>query len=86
MSLRKGGRLFAVQSYGNDPATDLINQIWDGEKTTGQNRHELINGLKKSLAQKARMLNLNTGSEALSDKTNHKHKLPQQISTYTFFL
>ena len=81
LSLRKGGRLFAVQSYGNDPATDLINQIWDGEKTTGQNRHELINGLKKSLGQNARMFNFNTGSDARSVFSYHMHTLPEEIST-----
>jgi len=81
LSLRTGGRLFAVQSYGNDPPTDLINQIWDGEKTTGQNRHELIKGLKNSLGQNARMFNFNTGSDARSVFSYHMHTLPEEIST-----
>ena len=77
-----------VVGFNNDkdriPEIDILvqhNQIWNGEKTTGQNRHELINGLKKSLGQNARMFNFNTGSDARSVFSYHMHTLPEEIST-----
>ena len=65
-SLGPGGRLLAVQSYGHDSSSELINQIWPEEQINGQNRHELIAALKEELARDARLFNFNAGSDARS--------------------
>jgi|TARA_B100000809_G_scaffold144403_1_gene142024 hypothetical protein len=80
-SLRSGGRLLAVQSYGHDPGSELINQIWPEEQINGQNRHELIAALKEELARDARLFNFNAGSDARSVFSYRMHTLPDEISS-----
>ena len=80
-SLGPGGRLLAVQSYGHDPSSELINQIWPEEQITGQNRHELIAALKEELARDARLFNFNAGSDARSVFSYRMHTLPDEISS-----
>ncbi len=80
-SLGPGGRLLAVQSYGHDPSSELINQIWPEEQINGQNRHELIAALKEELARDARSFNFNAGSDARSVFSYRMHTLPDEISS-----
>ncbi len=80
-SLGPGGRLLAVQSYGQDPCVDLINEIWPEEQIVGQSRHQLIASLKEELGREARAFNFNAGSDARSVFSYQMHTLPEEISS-----
>ena len=80
-SLGPGGRLLAVQSYGQDPCADLIHAIWPDEQIVGQNRHQLIVSLKEELGRESRAFNFNAGSDARSVFRYQMHTLPDEISS-----
>ena len=88
-SLGKGGRLLAVQSYGNDPGLELIRRIWPDEDPFGVNRHDLINTLKEHLGTLAAQFNLDPGTDEQSLIRYRMHTLPTElgeaIGTSTLF-
>ena len=51
-ALRPGGRLLAVQSYGNDVGLEMIQKVWPDENPFHVNRHELLKTLKDKLGPK----------------------------------
>ncbi len=54
-SLAPGGRLLAIQSYGHDPALEIIQKLWPGENPFQVDRHELLAALQApSWARRAR--------------------------------
>ena len=65
-SLGPSGRLLAVQSCGDDPALEMVNEIWPDEKPFKVNRHELIKVLRDELGREARDFNFVSGSDAKS--------------------
>ena len=48
-SLRPGGRLLAVQSYGHDPALEIVQRLWPGESPFTVGRHDLVQALRAEL-------------------------------------
>jgi hypothetical protein len=88
-SLGPAGRLLAVQSCGDDPALEMVNQIWPDEKPFKVNRHELIKVLRQELGREARDFNFVSGSDAKSIFRYEMHTLPsevqQSIGTSTLF-
>ena len=50
-SLRPGGKLLTVQSYGDDPGMEIVQRLWPSEKPFPVGRHELVGALKAELAQ-----------------------------------
>ena len=60
-SLGPSGRLLAVQSCGNDPALEMVNEIWPDEEPFKVNRHELIKTLRAELGRDARNFNFVSG-------------------------
>ncbi len=88
-SLGPAGRLLAVQSCGNDPALEMVNEIWPDEAPFKVNRHELIKVLREELGRGARDFNFVSGSDAKSIFRYEMHTLPsevqQSIGTSTLF-
>ena len=78
-SLRPGGRLLTVQSFGNDPGLELVQNIWPDEDPFRVDRHELIKTLKASLGRTAQNYNFNAGSDAKSIFRYRMHTLPTEI-------
>lgn len=88
-SLGPSGRLLAVQSCGNDPALELVNEVWPDEEPFKVNRHELIKVLRDELGREAREYNFVSGSDAKAIFRYEMHTLPsevqQSIGTSTLF-
>ncbi len=41
-ALAPGGRLIAIQSYGNDPGMEIVNAVWPDENPFAVNRHAIF--------------------------------------------
>jgi len=78
-SLRPGGRVLTVQSFGEDPGLELIRKIWPNEDPFTVKRHELIKTLKAKLERNARHYNFNAGSDTKSLMRYRMHTLPTEI-------
>lgn len=79
-SLRPGGRLLTVQSWGNDPGLELVQRIWPEEDPFRVDRHELVKTLKASLGKSAQNYNFNAGSDDKAVFRYRMHTLPTEIS------
>jgi len=79
-ALRPGGRLLAVQSYGNDVGLELIQRVWPDENPFQVDRHELLKTLKKELGHEANNFNFNALSDDKSIFRYHMHTLPDEIA------
>jgi hypothetical protein len=78
-SLAPGGRMLAIQSYGRDPALEIVQKLWPGENPFQVDRHQLIAALKAELGREARDF---TFSNAPDDKAVFRyemHTLPSEI-------
>jgi hypothetical protein len=78
-SLTPGGRMLAIQSYGRDPALEIVQKLWPGENPFQVDRHQLIAALKAELGREARDF---TFSNAPDDKAVFRyemHTLPSEI-------
>jgi len=79
-ALGPAGRLLAVQSCGDDPALEMVNEVWPEEKPFKVNRHDLIKALRDELGREARDFNFVTGSDAKSIFRYEMHTLPSEVS------
>jgi hypothetical protein len=88
-SLGPSGRLLAVQSCGDDPALEMVHEVWPDEDPFKVSRHELIKVLREELGRDARNFNFISGSDAKSIFRYEMHTLPsevqQSIGTSTLF-
>jgi hypothetical protein len=78
-SLAPGGRMLAIQSYGRDPALEIIQRLWPGEDPFQVDRHQLIAALKAELGRQAREFTLNAQSDDKAIFRYHMHTLPSEI-------
>ena len=78
-SLRPGGRVLTVQSFGEDPGLELIRKIWPNEDPFAVKRHELIKTLKANLGRNTRHYNFNAASDTKSLMRYRMHTLPTEI-------
>ena len=79
-SLREGGRLLGIQSFGHDPGEQIIKAIWPEESVAGTDRHELIQVLKETLGNESRGYSFSAGSDAKSVFKYQMHTLPEEIA------
>ncbi|MBI2993500.1 MAG: hypothetical protein HYY48_04895 [Gammaproteobacteria bacterium] len=79
-SLAPGGRLLAIQSCGNDPAQEIIRQLWPGENPFVIDRHQLLAVLKAELGGSARNYDLSALPDAKATFRYEMHTLPSEIS------
>lgn len=78
--LSPGGRLIAVQGYGEDPGQEILLQEWPDEHPFSVRRHDLIKGLKTELGREAGMYNLNVSSNKKALLRYRMHTLPSEIN------
>ena len=89
MALSENGRLLGIQSCGNDPALELIKDIWPDEEPFPFDRHSLVKALKSELGREAKNFNFLTGSNEKSVVRYNMHvmsnELEDSIGTSTLF-
>jgi hypothetical protein len=78
-SLAPGGRMLAIQSYGRDPALEIIQRLWPGENPFQVDRHQLIAALKSELGRQAREFTLSAQSDDKAIFRYQMHTLPSEI-------
>ncbi|MFZ2650883.1 MAG: hypothetical protein WA210_12355 [Burkholderiaceae bacterium] len=78
-SLAPGGRLVAIQSYGQDPALEIIQALWPDESPFRVNRHALLKALKAELGHDARNYSLAAPPDDKSLFRYQMHTLPSEI-------
>jgi hypothetical protein len=78
-SLSPGGRLLAIQSCGNDPGLELIQQLWPDEAPFQVDRHQLISTLRRELGRDAREFNLSALPDDKAVFRYDMHTLPSEI-------
>jgi hypothetical protein len=65
-SLAPGGRLLAIQSYGDDAGLELVRRVWPEEQPFSVRRHALVAALKHALGREAGDYTFNVLSDAKS--------------------
>ncbi|HTV52783.1 MAG TPA: hypothetical protein VME21_16450 [Steroidobacteraceae bacterium] len=78
-SLAPGGRLLAIQSYGRDPALEIIQRLWPGENPFQVDRHQLLGALKAELGRDAREFTLTALADDRAVFRYDMHTLPSEI-------
>jgi hypothetical protein len=78
-SLAPEGRLLVIQSYGRDPALEIIQKLWPDENPFRVDRHQLLAALKTELGRDAREFSLTAPSDEKSIFRYEMHTLPTEI-------
>jgi hypothetical protein len=78
-SLAPNGRLLVVQSYGRDPALEIIQRLWPDEDPFQVDRRKLIAALKAELGREAGDFNLAVPGDDKSIFRYEMHTLPTEI-------
>ena len=88
-ALSSNGRLLGVQSYGNDPALQLIRKVWPDENPFPVDRHKLTKAVKTELGRESKNYNFLSGSDEKSLIRYNMHvmsnELEDSIGTSTLF-
>jgi hypothetical protein len=79
-SLAPGGRLLTIQSYGQDPALEVVQQLWPGENPFQVDRHELLRALEAELRPDAADFDLHDPPDDRALFRYEMHTLPSEIS------
>jgi hypothetical protein len=78
-SLAPNGRLLVIQSYGRDPALEIIQGLWPEEQPFKVDRHALLAALRTELGRDAREYALNAQPDEKSIFRYEMHTLPSEI-------
>ena len=78
-SLAPNGRLLVIQSYGRDPALEIIQTLWPDEDPFQVDRRQLIAALKAELGREAGDFNLAVPADEKSIFRYEMHTLPNEI-------
>jgi CheY-like chemotaxis protein len=78
-SLAPGGRLLAVQSWGRDPASEIVERLWPGEMPFTVDRHVLLEALRTALGEDVGDYELNDPSDEEAVFRYEMHTLPSEI-------
>jgi hypothetical protein len=78
-SLAPGGRLLTVQSWGRDPAAEIVDRLWPGETPFTVDRHELIETLRTALGDDAGEYDLTDPPDPEAVFRYEMHTLPSEI-------
>jgi len=78
--LAPGGRLIAVQAYGDDPGQEILRTEWPGEAPFSVRRHELLRTLKEVLGRNSEPFNFNAYSDNRALFQYRMHTLPAEIT------
>lgn len=78
-SLAPGGRLLTVQSFGKDPALEVVQQLWPDENPFQIDRHALLAALEAELGNEAGDFNLAVPHDKDALFQYQMHTLPSEI-------
>jgi hypothetical protein len=78
-SLAPNGRLLVIQSYGRDPALEIIQTLWPDEDPFQVDRRQLVAALKAELGREAGDFNLAVPADEKSIFRYEMHTLPTEI-------
>jgi len=78
-SLAPGGRLLAIQSYGRDPALEIVQKLWPQETPFAVDRHQLVTALKEELGRDARDFVIHAPPDDKAVFRYEMHTLPSEI-------
>jgi hypothetical protein len=78
-SLRTGGRLLTVQSYGQDPALEIVQRLWPGENPFRVGRHDLVEALKSELGRELDRFTIDDPPDDKALFQYRMHTLPSEI-------
>jgi hypothetical protein len=78
-SLAPGGRLLTVQSWGRDPAAEIVERLWPGEMPFTVDRHVLLETLRAGLGDEVGDYDLTDPADAEAVFRYEMHTLPSEI-------
>jgi hypothetical protein len=78
-SLAPGGRLLTVQSWGRDPAAEIVERLWPGEMPFTVDRHVLLDALRTELGEDAADYELADPPDEDAVFRYEMHTLPSEI-------
>jgi hypothetical protein len=78
-SLAPNGRLLVIQSYGHDPALEIIQRLWPEENPFQVDRRQLLAALKTELGREAGDFSLAVPPDDKSIFRYEMHTLPNEI-------
>jgi hypothetical protein len=78
-SLAPNGRLLVIQSYGHDPALEIIQRLWPDENPFQVDRRQLLATLKTELGRDASEFALAAPGDDKSIFRYEMHTLPTEI-------
>jgi hypothetical protein len=78
-SLAPDGRLIVIQSYGRDPALEIIQRLWPDEEPFRVDRRELLAALEKALGTEAVDFDLSAPVDDEAIFRYQMHTLPNEI-------
>jgi hypothetical protein len=78
-SLGPNGRLLVIQSYGHDPALEIIQKLWPDENPFQVDRRQLLAALKGELGREAGDFSLAVPPDDKSIFRYEMHTLPTEI-------
>jgi len=79
-ALAQGGRLVAVQSYGDDPGLEIIRRIWPDEDPFRHKSRDLIAALRAHLGGEAGRYAFDRGAASDSMFRYHMYMLPSEVA------
>ena len=78
-ALGPGGRMIAIQSYGQDPAADIVQKVWPGDNPFMHDRHQILKAVKAELGTAGRELNFNVYADNRALFRYDMHTLPSEV-------
>jgi hypothetical protein len=78
-SLAPNGRLLVIQSYGRDPALEIIQKLWPDENPFQVDRRQLLAALKTELGREASEFSLAAPADDKAIFRYEMHTLPNEI-------
>ena len=78
-SLAPNGRLLVIQSYGQDPALEIVQKLWPDENPFKVDRRQLLAALKTELGREASEFNLTAPADDKAIFRYEMHTLPNEI-------
>jgi hypothetical protein len=78
-SLAPGGRLLTIQSFGHDPALEVVQTLWPGENPFQVDRHALLAALTETLGEQASEFDLTDPPDQEALFQYQMHTLPSEI-------
>jgi hypothetical protein len=78
-SLRPGGRLLTVQSYGQDPGLEIVQRLWPNENPFQVGRHQLVEALQAELGSELEQFVVDDLPDNEAVFQYQMHTLPSEI-------